>query len=75
MSDGTVADVVARRAPIPDVPFDGAVEDADDADQALVVAALARGMGLVPVDRGVGLPPDWVTAEEAARRMVERGEG
>ena len=70
-----MTDVVARRAPIPDVPFDEAVEDVDDADQALMVAAVARGMGLVPVARGAGLPPDWVTAEEAARQWAERGDG
>ena len=40
-----------------------------NADQALVVEQMARGMGLVLDIR------DWVTEEEAARRRAARGEG
>ena len=68
LDDGSVTDVVARRAQF-DIPYDAAEEAADDADQALVVAQMARGMGLVLDIR------DWVTEEDAARRRAARGEG
>ena len=68
LDDGSVTDVDARRAQF-DVPFDAVEEAVGNADQALVVEQMARGMGLVLDIR------DWVTEEEAARRRAARGEG
>ena len=68
LDDGTVTDVVARRARV-DMPFNAAVEQHDDVEHRLLEADLALGMGLVLDGR------DWVTVVEAARRRAERGEG